>query len=178
MEPSKVFTDIVNGSVNVEFLNQLSMVKKAHHNKMAANEIINTVLKDGVYEVKPLLRTQILNWIKNNPWKSGLAGGAALGTGVVTAGTINKRMDQEQKSLKNDPVVKALSNPLNMNTAQKINTGIGAGVGLAGTAGLYGLLGQIPGIKRKPLIKAILAMTGGAALGYAGWRAADNYQKA
>ena len=179
MDPSKIFTDIVNQSANVEFLNQLTMVKKAHHTKMAVNEIVNTVLRNGVYQEKLPLRATALNWIKSNPGKAALAGGALVGAGSAASNTIGKRIAQETApGIKNDPVVRALSNPLDMTNAQKINTGVGAAAAIAGGMGINELLNKVPGIRRKPLLKAILAMTGGAALGYAGWRASDNYQKA
>lgn len=176
MNPSKIFTDIVNDSANVEFVNQLNLIRKT----AASNAIINTVLNNGVYTAaKPTALQSMTSWIKANPWKSGMIGGAALGAGGVAANTVGKRIGQETADgIADDPVVKALSNPTKMNTAQKINTGIGAAAGLAGGAGLYALLGNVPGIKRKPLLKAILATLGGGAIGYGAWRAADNYQKA
>lgn len=179
MDPSKIFTDIVNQSANVELLNQLTMVKKAHHTKMAVNAIINTQLRNGVYQAKEPILKAIMSWVKANPWKTGFAAGSAVGTGTIAANTIKNRVAQETApGIKNDPVVKALSNPLDMTNAQKINTGVGAAAAIAGGMGINALLNKVPGIKRKPLLKAILAMTGGAALGYAGWRASDNYQKA
>lgn len=175
MDPNKIFTDIVNDSANAEFLNQLHLMRK----KAASNAIINTALQNGVYMPKNTATQAVLNWIKANPWKAGLIGGTAVGAGGVTANTVGKRVKQETAdSIADDPVVKALSNPLQMNTAQKINTGVGTAAGIAGGAGLYALLGKVPGVKRKPLIRALLAITGGSALGYLGWRASDNYQKA
>lgn len=175
MNPSEIFTSIVNDTAKADFLNQMHLMRK----RAASNAIINTVLRNGVYTPKHTATEAVLNWIKTNPWKAGLAGGAALGAGGVAANTIGKRINQETATgIGDDPVVKAISNPTKMTAAQKLNTGVGAAAGLAGGAGIYALLGQIPGIRRKPLLKAILATLGGGVIGYGAWRAADNYQKA
>lgn len=91
-----------------------------------------------------------------------------------TAGAISDIAGKIEK----DPVVAAISKPSKMNRAQKINTGIGGAAALAGTTGIYTILDHIPWVRRKPILKAILAATGGAAMGYAGWRTADRFQKA
>ncbi len=181
MEPAKLFTDIVTEAPNAEFLNQLHLIKKAAKGK-AAQVIIDTVLKGGVY--RPTTPTGYklyrgLHWARMNPWKSGLLAGAGVGAGYGAAKTIGKRINQETAGgVQDDPVVKALSNPSKMNDAQKLNTGIGAAAGLAGGAGIYAALSKVPGLKRRKLLNALLATVGGGAIGYAGWRAADNYQKA
>lgn len=178
MDPAKIFDDIVHGAPNVEFLNQIKLIKEAAVKNAAAPAVVPMVNQNGTWVPRRELAGAIMDWVKANPWKAGMAGGAALGSGVVLKDTISKRIGQEIGGLDKDPVVKALSNPSKMTDAQKINTGVGAATGLVGSVGLYNLLGKVPGLKRKALLKAILATAGGAGLGYAGWRAADNYQKA
>ena len=178
MDPAKIFDDIVHQAPNVEFLNQIRLIKEATAKTAAAPATINMVNKGGTWVPSQGLADAILNWVKTNPWKTGLGAGALLGGGAVLKDTVSKRIGQETGGLDKDPVIRALSNPSKMTDAQKINTGVGAATGLAGGVGLYKLLGKVPGLKRKSLLKAILATAGGAGLGYAGWRAADNYQKA
>lgn len=52
---------------------------------------------------------------------------------------------------------------------------LGTGAGLAGAAGLYALGGKIKGLKRKKnrLLRAVLALTGGAGIGYGVYKAAQ-----
>lgn len=172
MISSELFTDIVNESPRAEFINQMNLIKNAHR-KVAVNWSLRPLLS----KIPPDAKKRIWTWMKANPGKTGLIGGTAAGIGSVAGATAINRIGQETSGLAADPVIKALKNPSKMNAAQRLNTGIGAGAALAGGAGVYALLNKVPGIKRRPLLKAILATLGATATGYTAWRASDNYQK-
>jgi len=166
MNASKLFTDIVDNTKTVELVNQLVLVKNAAIPGTAKKMIVNALKGTG-------------NWAKANPGKAAVIGGAGVGAGVTAKSTIGKRVGQELSGgVGADPVVKALTNPAKMTGAEKVNTGIGAAAALASGAGLYSLLGAMPGLKRRKVLRAIMASLGAGATGYAAWRAADNYQKA
>ncbi len=75
-----------------------------------------------------------------------------------------------------DEVLSALSDPLNMTNKQKLDATAGAGAALLGGAGLYSAMQAIPGLRKRKILRAVLATLGAGGIGYGAWKAADNIQ--
>lgn len=113
---------------------------------------------------------KLLNGILDHPYlTSGAIGAAGTGIGV---GLANKQNQEAAEAMQNmvpedDPTAPERRN---------INMGAAAGAGALGAVGLYHTLNAIPVLRRYKLLRALMAVAGGGAMGYGAWKMADNYQ--
>lgn len=107
---------------------------------------------------------------------AGVVTGTGLGAGTTGYVVGRESAKESPDVVVPDPVVEAFKDPMNMSEQQRNSTMIGGGAALASGTGLYFALRSIPGLRRRRLLRAVLATLGAGGVGYAAWRAADNYQ--
>ena len=110
------------------------------------------------------------NFVTAHPILTGLGAGSIAGIATQTGGNLLDRHAEQKQS---EPIE---LNPVKADKQTNINTGLAALGGGAAAAGIYSAFGAIPAFKRRKILRAVMAILGGGAVGYAAWNASNNYQ--
>ena len=146
------------------------------------------VTRNAYHETKPAIKAMAKDfphWVVNqnldHPVRS-TAINVGLGTAAAApilyyTGKAKGRDDMaKQPEDVQDDILSAILDPGSMSDQQKIDAVAGAGAAALGGAGLYAAMKAIPGLKRRKVLRAVLATLGGAGIGYGAWKATDNIQ--
>lgn len=143
------------GQAKKTFSPELYKAMKINPVKSVLGELVPNSVKAGVGELADIVK-------KNPKATAGIAGGVIGGTalnGLAGYGLYKSLFGEDSKP------------------SAGVNAAAGGLAGLAAAGGLYGGLGLVPAMRRKRLLRALIAAVGGAGAGALGYAAANNYQR-